>query len=451
MRVTVVGGGIGGLTAALSLDAAGMEVQVLEASRRLDSLGVGINLLPHAVRELTELGLGPALAEVGIPTAELIYHDRFGKRIWSEPRGLGAGYRWPQYSILRGELQMLLLDAVRERLGPDAVRTGIAFERFRQDGHEVRMELRDRITDTPLRMSADALVGADGIHSAVRHQLYPEEGPPIWNGVHMWRGVTEADPFLSGRSMIVAGSNTRAKFVAYPISRAAENRGRAAINWVAEVRLPSEGPPEPADWSRRGRVAEVLAHFASWRFAWLDIPALITGAGAIFEYPMVDRNPLSAWSTGRVTLLGDAAHPMYPIGSNGASQAVIDGRVLAWELARHRDPVEALAAYDAARRPTTNALVLANRQMGPEKVMRIVAERAPEGFDRIEDVMSPTELQAIARDYRRTAGFEVEALNERPSWSVTGPGRSGSPRLASAAGGPELRLTRTCRTGSTTI
>ena len=420
MRVTVVGGGIGGLTAALSLGAAGIEVRVLEAARRLEPLGVGINLLPPAVRELVELGLGAALAGVGIPTAELVYHDRFGSRIWSEPRGVGAGYRWPQYSIHRGDLQMLLVAAVRERLGGDAVRTGTVFEGFRQDGDEVHLELRDRSTGSRSAMSSDVLVGADGIHSAVRRQLHPEEGPPVWNGIQMWRGVTETDPFLSGRSMIMAGSNSHAKFVAYPISRAAEDRGRAAVNWVAEVRLPPGGLLESGDWNRRGRVAEVLPHFASWRFEWLDIPALITGAPAVFEYPMVDRDPLPSWSAGRVTLLGDAAHPMYPIGSNGASQAVIDGRVLAWELARHEHPVQALAAYDAARREATAALVLANRQMGPEKVLRIVSERAPDGFDSVEDVMSAAELAAIARDYKLTAGFEVDALNERPSWDVAG-------------------------------
>src|SRR5438105_655567 len=314
VRVTVVGGGIGGLTAALSLGAAGIEVRVLEAARRLEPLGVGINLLPPAVRELVELGLGAALAGVGIPTAELVYHDRFGSRIWSEPRGVGAGYRWPQYSIHRGDLQMLLVAAVRERLGGDAVRTGTVFEGFRQDGDEVHLELRDRSTGSRSAMSSDVLVGADGIHSAVRRQLHPEEGAP-----------------------------------------------------------------------------------------------------AVFEYPMVDRDPLPSWSAGRVTLLGDAAHPMYPIGSNGASQAVIDGRVLAWELARHEHPVQALAAYDAARREATAALVLANRQMGPEKVLRIVSERAPDGFDSVEDVMSAAELAAIARDYKLTAGFEVDALNERPS------------------------------------
>jgi 2-polyprenyl-6-methoxyphenol hydroxylase-like FAD-dependent oxidoreductase len=417
MRVLIAGGGIGGLTAALSLHAAGIEAQVVEAAREIKPLGVGINLLPHAVRELSELGLADALDAIGIPTAELVYHDRFGNRIWAEPRGVAAGYRWPQVSIHRGELQNLLLAAVRQRLGDASVRTGVVVERHAQIGTEVRVSLRDRGSGDLDEAAADVLVGADGVHSAVRAQLHPAEGPPRWNGVLMWRGVTEAAPFLTGRSMIMAGSNLTAKFVAYPISRSAELRGRAAINWVAEVRLHEGSPVAPGDWNRRGRVEDVLPHFAAWRFSWLDVPALITGAPAVFEYPMVDRDPLPSWGAGRVTLLGDAAHPMYPIGSNGASQAILDARVLAWHLATASGPEEALAAYEADRRPATSALVLANRAMGPERVMAIVEQRAPNGFARVEDVLSREELEEIARGYKQTAGFLAEELNARPSWS----------------------------------
>ncbi|WP_437623785.1 flavin-dependent oxidoreductase [Sorangium sp. So ce1151] len=424
MRVLIAGGGIGGLAAALNLHAAGIEAQVVEAARELLPLGVGINLLPHAVRELTELGLADELSAAGIPTAELVYHDRFGSRIWAEPRGVAAGYRWPQYSIHRGELQLRLLAAVKRRLGAAAVRTGLAVERFEQTGAEVRVALRDRATGALDEASADVLVGADGIHSAVRAALHPGEGPPRWNGVHMWRGVTEGEPFLTGRSMIMAGSNLTAKFVAYPISRAAELRGRAAINWVAEVRLHEGATVAPESWDRRGRLDDVSPHFAAWRFPWLDVPALIAGASAIFEYPMVDRDPLPWWSAGRVTLLGDAAHPMYPIGSNGASQAILDARVLAWHLARlphlaaAASPEAALAGYEAARRPPTSALVLANRAMGPERVMALVEQRAPRGFGRIEDALSRDELEEIARSYKAAAGFQIEELNARPSWSV---------------------------------
>ncbi|WP_437933392.1 flavin-dependent oxidoreductase [Sorangium sp. So ce341] len=418
MRVLIAGGGIGGLTAALSLQSAGVEAFVVEAAREIKPLGVGINLLPHAVRELAELGLADALAATGIPTAELVHYDRFGGRIWAQPRGIAAGYRWPQISIHRGELQAILLAAARQRLGDAGVRTGLAVERFEQTGAEVRISLRDRRSGELEVVSADVLVAADGIHSAVRAQLHPAEGPPRWNGIHMWRGVTEAEPFLTGRSMIMAGSNRAAKFVAYPISRGAELRGRAAVNWVAEVRLHEGATVAPASWDRRGRLEDVLPHFAAWRFSWLDVPALISAAPVLFEYPMVDRDPLPWWGAGRVTLLGDAAHPMFPVGSNGASQAILDARVLAWHLARASDPEAALSAYEAARRPPTSALVLANRAMGAERVIALVEQRAPAGFARIEDVLSGEELEEMSRGYARMVGTDVEELNGRPSWSV---------------------------------
>jgi 5-methylphenazine-1-carboxylate 1-monooxygenase len=421
MLVTVIGAGIGGLTAALSLHAAGIRCQVFEATRRLEPLGAGINLLPHAARELIELGLGDALDATAIPTAEVIHCDRFGNRIWAAPRGRAAGYRWPQYSIHRGELQMILLSAVHERLGPEAVRTGLGLERFTDQGACVRLDLRDREGGGLLTVDTDLLVGADGIHSAVRAQLHPGEGRPRWSGIHMWRGVTELEGIVTGRSMILAGSNRRAKFVAYPISRRAEARGRTAMNWVAEVLLDPASVVAPESWNRRSSVEAVLPHFATWRFDWLDVPALITGAPVIHEYPMVDRDPLPSWGRGRVTLLGDAAHPMYPVGSNGGSQAILDARVLAWELCRNSDPIAALSAYEEARRPPTNALVLSSRQMGIERVLSAVEARAPQGFERIEDVLDREELASLHTSYRDLIGSDAESLNGRPSWTVTGP------------------------------
>ncbi|MDX6707332.1 MAG: 5-methylphenazine-carboxylate 1-monooxygenase [Solirubrobacteraceae bacterium] len=416
MRVLVAGGGIGGLVTALSLHDAGIEVEVVESARCIDAVGAGINLLPHAVRELTELGLGRALQATGVPTSELVYHDRFGSRIWSEPRGRAAGYRWPQYSIHRGELQLLLLDAVKERLGTDAVRCGLAVERFTQAPDGVCAELRERATGRLRTINAAVLIGADGIDSAVRAQLHPGDGPPRWSGIVMWRGVSEAEPFLTGRTMIMVGSNRRTKFIAYPI---ATGDGRALVNWVAEVRLaPGDRALDAHDWRRTAGPASVLAHFGEWDFEWLDIPALIAGAPAIYEYPMIDRDPLPRWGGGRVSLLGDAAHPMYPIGSNGASQAIIDARVLAHELACNVDPVSALVAYEPLRRPPTTALVHANRQHGPEHVMTVVEERAPDGFAQIDDVIGHEELRTIVARYSRTAGFDVDELNARPSWSV---------------------------------
>lgn len=400
MKVAIAGGGIGGMTLALSLHAAGItDVDIYEASPAIKELGVGINVLPHATRELTELGLLDALEATGIPTAELAYYTKRGQRIWSEPRGVAAGYRWPQFSIHRGELLGLLHRAVVQRLGPDRIHTG----------HRVGPEFVKT-------HGADLLVGCDGVHSVVRAAFYPNEGPPKWNGITMWRAVTEGDPFLGGRTMIMAGYFAR-RVVVYPISRRHEQQGKALINWVAEFRN-SDATMPPQDWEHTARLEDVLAPFADYRFDFLDVPALIRAADTIYQYPMVDRDPLPTWNFGRVTLLGDAAHPMYPVGSNGASQAIIDARVLARELALQPTIEQAVEAYDAQRRPATAAIVLANRKVGPEQCMEIVEQRAPDGFERLEDVISQAELEEISASYKRTAGFDPKLLNERPSLSV---------------------------------
>lgn len=431
MKALVCGAGIGGLTAALSLHAAGIEVEVVESVSRLLPLGVGINLQPHAVRELIELGLGPTLAGLAVEPVESAHFDRYGNAIWSQPRGRAAGYRWPAYSVHRGELQAALAAEVRARVGEAAVRTGATLRAFDQDSSSVHAVLADRAGTPAFEVTADILVGADGVHSTVRRLLHPGEGAPLWNGVRMWRGVVETEPFLTGRTIAVAGTNSRAKFVAYPISRAAADRGRALVNWVAEVRFHDEHRARaPADWNRTGDLADVLPHFADWRFGWLDIPALMRKTSRILEYPMVDRDPLPWWSDRRVTLLGDAAHPMYPIGSNGGSQAIVDARVLAYELSRTSDPVAALAAYEAARREPTSAIVLACREMPGDKILSRVAERAPGGFSRIEDVLSAAEMAALTDAYARTTNADAESLNTRPSLSPGGSGRAGRPGAA---------------------
>ena len=411
MRALVVGAGIGGLTSALSLHLAGIDAIVIDSAPDLRPVGVGINMLPHAARELTELGLGPALADIAIPTGELVHLDRLGNRIWGEPRGLACGYRWPQYSVHRGALQALLLRAVRDRLGPGAVRAGTAFRTLEQGTDDVRSTLAGP-GGASLEADSDIVIGADGLHSAVRALLHPGEGRPLWNGVRMWRGVAETEPFLDGQTMIMAGSNRAAKFVAYPISREAQRRNRSLVNWVAEVRVQDEAVQVP-DWNRAGRLDDVLPHFAGWRLAGIDAGALMAASGPILEYPMVDRDPLPGWGTGRVTLLGDAAHPMYPVGSNGASQAIIDARTLAYALASEASPVAGLAAYETARRDVVNAIVLANRAMPADRVLHLVEQRAAAGFDRIEDVLSPGELAELAEAYRSTTGTDVARLNSR--------------------------------------
>ena len=412
MKVLIAGGGIGGMSLALSLVDAGIrDVEIFEAAPAVQELGVGINVLPHATRELTELGLLDALAATGIPTAELVYYSKHGQRIWGEPRGVAAGYHWPQFSIHRGELLGLLHRAVVQRLGADRVHTGQSLATFEQSAGSVIAHLASR------RAEGDVLIGADGIHSIVRKAFHPDEGPPKWNGITMWRGVTETQPFLSGRTMVFVGHFAR-RMVIYPISRRHEREGRALLNWVAECKTGGNQPMPVQDWEHRSTPDDAVTPFATYRFDFLDVPAMIRGAQAVYRYPMVDRDPLPTWSFGRVTLLGDAAHPMYPVGSNGASQAILDARILARELATQPSVGAAIAAYDSIRRPATGAIVLANRGVGPEKCMELVEERAPEGFTNLNDVISQEELETISRGYKQTAGFDPAVLNARPSFSV---------------------------------
>lgn len=433
MKVIIAGGGIGGLTAALSLHAAGIDVEVFEGVTEIRPLGVGINCLPHAVRELVELGLGDRLAKIGVPTRELIYANKHGQRIWQEDRGLHAGYRWPQYSIHRGRLQMLLFEAAVERLGPERVHLDHAIDRFEQDASGVTAHFVSRAVasgsshaareSAPKReaprgkVRADILIGADGVHSTVRRAFYPNEGLPKWNGAILWRGVSHAKPFLGGATMVMAGHEFQ-KFVVYPIG-APRDDGLQEINWIAELKYKDRTLLEREDWNRQGKLSDFLPQFESWNFGYLDVPALIRGADHVFEFPMVDRDPLARWTHDRVTLLGDAAHPMYPIGSNGSSQAILDARVLAWRLATESDPLRALELYDEERRPATGAIVLANRRNGPEKVLQMAEERAPEGFADVHDVLSAEELQNSAQEYKRIAGFDVERLNARASYAAT--------------------------------
>ncbi|MEW6639677.1 MAG: flavin-dependent oxidoreductase [Pseudomonadota bacterium] len=422
MTVLIAGGGIGGLTLALSLHQIGIEARIFESVPELRPLGVGINVLPHAVRELTELGLASRLDLFGVRTRELAYFSKRGQPIWSEPRGIEAGYRWPQFSIHRGILQQILLDAVIERLGRHSVLTGHHLTEFTATDNGVRARFIDRATGGDAgSYDGTLLIAADGIHSAVRDKLYPNEGAPLWNGRILWRGITTADAFLSGRTMIMAG-HEQLKFVCYPITSTADSNGKFQINWIAERLLDPNYRWRREDYNRTARLDEFLPWFEDWRFDWLDLPDLIRNCPRAYEYPLVDRDPLDRWTFGRVTLLGDAAHPMYPIGSNGASQAILDARVLTREILQHGESHAALAAYEAERRPATTELVKLNRRNGPEQVMQLVEERAPQGYEVVTDVLSQQELEDIANNYKRVAGFQVEALNAKPPivpWSTS--------------------------------
>jgi 2-polyprenyl-6-methoxyphenol hydroxylase-like FAD-dependent oxidoreductase len=418
MKVLVIGGGIGGLTTALSLHAAGIEAEVFEQTPSIEALGVGINLQPNAVRELMELGLGDALKAVAIETSTLNYYNRFGQLIWSEPRGLAAGYRWPQYSIDRGDLQMILLDAVDARIGAARnVHTNHTLVSFEQTGRGVVAQFIERASGRPLPPhKGDVLIGADGIHSAVRAQLYPNEGPPVSSGRIQWRGVIEDESFLDGRTHVTIGSRER-RAVVYPISEKARQEGRSLINWVT-VLGKQMASDQPGTWDRRAPKERFFAHFRDWNFDWIRFADLIAATAEIYEYPKDDRDPLPRWSFERVTLLGDAAHPMRPIGSQAGSQAVVDARVVALALATATSVEDGLKAYERERLPIMNKVILRNREFGPSIIMDMAEERAPNGFTDIEQVISRSELEEIAHSFKVAAGFDPESLNRRASFDV---------------------------------
>lgn len=408
--VLIVGGGIGGLTLALSCHQAGISCRVFEAAPEIQPLGVGINLLPHGMRELSELGLADRLAAQAIETKTLAYYSRWGQPIISDLRGRYAGYDWPQLSIHRADLHKVLLDAVRERLGEGAVRLGHKVTRIDQNAARVTVHF-----DNGNFTHGKLAIGCDGIHSAVRRQLFPGEGPPKYSGVNMWRGAVRWPAFLGGDTMLSSGWMTVGKTVIYPIRPGTpETGGMPLINWVAELERPQA---VRQDWTGRGRLADMMPAFANLKFDFLDITGMIEATGEILEYPMVDRDPLERWSFGRLTLLGDAAHPMYPRGSNGAGQSIVDARCLTGQIKQLGAIPAALTAYEAIRGPATAKVVLTNRSDPPDAILREVWTRSGgKPFARIEDVIAKAELEGILDRYKKVAGFDRETLRNRPSF-----------------------------------
>ena len=411
MKAIIVGGGIGGLTAGLMLHSRGIDCEIYEQSETIRELGVGINTLPHAIKELAEIGLLDGLDRVGIRTYELFYMNRSGQEIWREPRGTDAGFEYPQFSIHRGRLQAVIHQAACERLGAARIFTGHRLGSFMQDESGVTAYFFDRNGSHRTTARGDILIGADGIHSLVRETLYPDEGPARWNGSILWRGAIPWPKFLTGRSMVIAGGMA-GKLVVYPIGEG-DSDERPLTNWAVLVKVGEGGvPPKKEDWSRPGKQQDLMPHVRRFNIPFVDAKALIAATPEVWEYPMCDRDPLPHWSHGRVTLLGDAAHPMYPVGSNGASQAILDARCLADRLKECDHPRQALWAYERERLPMTADIVRSNRSGGPEGVIDAVEQRAPDGFDNIDSVLSYEERKAIVRGYAAKAGFAKEQVNK---------------------------------------
>ena len=412
MDVIIVGGGIGGLTLALALHKAGIPSRVYEATPEIKAIGVGVSLLPHSVKVLTELGLQEALARVAITTRETVFFNRFGQLVHREPTGRLAGYDWPQFQIHRGDLQMVLLEAFKQRIGADRLFTGWKCTGFDQNSTCARAFFTDANTGEELPpQEGKVVIACDGLHSVIRKQLHPDEGEPVYSGVNMWRGVTRWKPYLSGASYVRAGWLTPGKMVIYPIRDNIDGEGHQLINWVAEVTTPHY---QRRDWNRAGRLEDFIGIFDDWHFDWLDVSAMLRASDLVLEFPMIDQDPLLWWSRGRVTLLGDAAHPMVPRGSNGAGQAILDAEALAQAMVAHRDPVDALKAYEKVRLETTAKIVYTNRQNPPDAILREVYTRSGDKpFDKIEDVISYDELMAISDGYKRIAGYDRDSLQRK--------------------------------------
>jgi 2-polyprenyl-6-methoxyphenol hydroxylase-like FAD-dependent oxidoreductase len=414
MTIAIIGGGICGLTLALNLHARGISCRVYEAAPELKELGVGITLLPHGMREFTALGLGDQLLKAGIENAESCFFNRFGQLIYKEPRGTKAGYQYPEVGIHRGRLHLALYRAVLERLGPDSVVTNRLCVGVEQDENGARVLFRETTSGQTLPpVAASAVIAADGVNSAIRKQLVGDA--VVFTGINTWRGVTKHKPILTGRSYLRVGSILTGKIVIYPIADDIDGEGNQLINWTTEFKRDTV---EMNDWNKPGDLADFISVYESWRFDWLDVAALIRNSDFIFEYPMVDKDPLPRWTFGRVTLAGDAAHPMYPRGSNGSAQAVIDARVLAECLATGGDPRDALQAYEAARREATGKVVRTNREHPPDFINIKVEElTGDKPFDNLDDFITQDELRALSENYKRIAGFAVADVKRAQSGS----------------------------------
>lgn len=420
--VIIAGGGIGGLSLALTLHQIGVDCVVCDSVRDMRPLGVGINLQPNAVRELLDLGFSTDDFDAfGVPIKEWALVGQKGQDIYAETRGTLAGYNWPQYAVHRGTFHMALYERFQSLAGQSALRLGHRLTSYAQTDTGVTATFDT--AEGAQTLTGALLIGADGIHSATRAQMHPTQPPIHWGGALMWRGTTWAKPLRTGASFIGLGTH-RQRMVIYPISHPHPDTGLVLTNWIAEVTYDDTDAYDPSSWFRQTTAADVLPHFADWSYDWLDVPALISGADAVFENPMIDRDPVPTWIDGRVALMGDAAHAMYPTGSNGASQAIIDARTLGAMFLAHGITPEALAAYNNKLHGPVSDLILRNRQAGPFGLLNLVNDRSSGNFSDINDVISEAERIDFMSKYKSAAGFARDALNDAPPTIPTGARRS---------------------------
>ena len=417
--VIIAGGGIGGLSLALTLHQIGVPCRVFESVATIKPLGVGINIQPNAVRELYAMGIGSeALDAIGLQAKEWSLVGLNGKDVYAEPRGLEAGYHWPQYAVHRGELQMLLAQTVVDRLGVDAIKTGHKITGYQNTEAGVLVSMTTA-QDEAIEIQGSVLIAADGLHSTVRAQMHPDQAPIHWGGAVMWRGTTMARPIRSGASFIGLGTH-RQRIVFYPISPVDPNTGLALINWIAEVTMDNSQGWTHGDWNKKAELADFIHHFEDWNYDWVDIQAMLGGASEVYEYPMIDRDPIPTWVDNHVALIGDAAHVMYPTGSNGASQAIVDARVLGAAMVEYGVNATALNAYNEQLCEAVSAVVLRNRGAGPFAILNELDKRCGGLFDEIEAVFPEVERHEMMAGYKAAAGFAIEALNGAPEILATG-------------------------------
>ena len=348
MRVLIAGAGIGGLTAALALREAGLDVHIYEQAAVLGEVGAGLAVGPNAVRVLHRLGLADALRAVGVVSRSWDYRDwRDGTLLAGLPLADAAVARWgaPFYNVHRADLH----DALRAAVGDQHMTLGARCVSVEQEGEKVTIGFADGRHAT-----GDLLIGADGVHSVVREYVAGPDLPTWWPQI-AWRGLAPAavghEVGLEMRQHLFLGPGVM--FVTYYVSS-----GRL-VNWIGCT--PSDGWREES-WSARGDRDEALILFEGWH---PQVRALIAGTEQVFKWAVFDRPSLETWTRGRVTLLGDAAHPMLPFMGQGAAQSIEDGLVLARCLVADRDdPQRAINAYATRRRERTAALQAASRDAG---------------------------------------------------------------------------------------